>query len=420
MTNANDLGRTLAAARNDSPHPDGNGPATLSDRVRSLRLKDQTQNAGGGGKSSALPWALCVVLLLVTAAVGYRAYRLAPAGDAKPADSAANSPGTSSFTSDVAKSGDVVLEQKGYIIPAHQIMVSPKITGMVVWLHERFMEGQKFKKGDVLAVLEDVDYKADRDHSEAALAAAQKRYVELKERLPLELAQAEAKLAETEANLTQLKLEADRNIKLVATSSTAQRDYEIAKYAYDAMVNTAKNLRLEVKLRKETLQAKLDAAAADVKSAQADLDKAQWRLDNCQILAPVDGTILRKKAEKGNLVIPSAFASDNGLSASLCDMADLADLEVELDVQERDVAALQDGQPCTVMPEAFQNHAPFRKLHPDGYKGKLSRQMPIANRSKGAITVRVAIEVPKEEEGVYLKPDMGVIVSFKRAEKDKQ
>src|SRR5262249_35856138 len=162
------------------------------------------------------------ILLLVTAAVGYRAYRVTPAGEVKPAETSATSTGSSGVTTEVAKSGDVVLEQKGYIIPAHQIMVSPKITGMVIWLHDRFMEGQKSRKGEVLAELEDVDYKADRDPAAAVLAAARERYTELKERLPLELSQAEAKLAETEANLTQLRLDADRNRKLISTSATAQ------------------------------------------------------------------------------------------------------------------------------------------------------------------------------------------------------
>jgi len=417
MTNANDLGRTVADARSDKPHTE-NGSTTLSDRVRSLRLSSQSQNNGGGSKGSALPWALCGILVLVCAALGYRAYRMTPAGDSKPADGAtANAPGSSSITTDVAKSGDVVLEQKGYIIPAHQIMVSPKITGMVVWLHERFMEGQKFKKGDVLAELEDVDYKADRDRSAAYLDASKERYAELEQRLPLELTQAGAKLSETESNLTQLKLELDRNRKLIASSSAAQRDYEQAQYAYDAMVNSAKNLRIEVKLRGDTLNARLKASAADVKQFEADLAKAQWKLDSCKIITPVDGTILRKKAEKGNLVIPSAFASDGGLSASLCDMADLADLEVELDVQERDVARITPGQPCTVMPDAFQNYQPFLDKHPRGYDGKVSRLMPIANRAKGAITIRVSVTVPKDEEGMYLKPEMGVLVSFKKKEK---
>ena len=38
--------------------------------------------------------------------------------------------------------------------------------------------------------------------------------------------------------------------------------------------------------------------------------------------------------------------------------------------------------------------------------------MPIADRAKGAIPVRVKIRIPAEEEGIYLKPEMGVIVSF--------
>src|SRR5262249_57233046 len=133
------------------------------------------------------------------------------------------------------------------------------------------------------------------------------------------------------------------------------------------------------------------------------------------IRAPVTGTILSKKAEKGNLVIPSAFSSQGGLSASLCDMADLADLEMEVAVQERDIATVRKGQPCIIMPEASQRDPEFKKLHPNGYKGYVSRLMPIADRAKGAITVRVKLndgEVPREEEGTFLKPEMGVIVSF--------
>ena len=72
------------------------------------------------------------------------------------------------------------------------------------------------------------------------------------------------------------------------------------------------------------------------------------------------------------------------------------------------------GQECLVMPEAFQKNETFLKKHPKGYSGKVSRLMPTADRAKGAIPVRVKVSVPREEEGVYLKPDMSVIVSFKK------
>ena len=66
---------------------------------------------------------------------------------------------------------------------------------------------------------------------------------------------------------------------------------------------------------------------------------------------------------------------------------------------------------------AFLKDETFLNKHKGGYKGKVSRLMPIADRAKGAIPVRVKLnpgEIPPEEEGTYLKPDMGVIVSFKK------
>ena len=78
------------------------------------------------------------------------------------------------------------------------------------------------------------------------------------------------------------------------------------------------------------------------------LTKAEWRLGNCTIRAPISGTILKKNAEEGNIVNPIAF---NG-SFSLCEMADLADLEVDLNIQERDISAVKVGQKCRVRAEA--------------------------------------------------------------------
>jgi multidrug resistance efflux pump len=129
------------------------------------------------------------------------------------------------------------------------------------------------------------------------------------------------------------------------------------------------------------------------------LAKAEWRLGNCIIRAPISGTILKKNAEEGNIVNPIAF---NG-SFSLCDMADLSDLEVDLTIQERDISKVFKGQKCKVRAEAFPDRV---------YDGYVSRLMPIADRAKGAIPVRVKVTVPAEEEGVYLKPEMGALVSF--------
>src|SRR5437763_1669689 len=64
-----------------------------------------------------------------------------------------------------APSGEVALEAKGYIIPARLIQVSPKVNGMVMKLD--VVEGKRVKEGDILCVLEDIDYKADHARAEA-------------------------------------------------------------------------------------------------------------------------------------------------------------------------------------------------------------------------------------------------------------
>jgi len=166
-------------------------------------------------------------------------------------------------------------------------------------------------------------------------------------------------------------------------------------------------------IRDARREARLQAAEFDMKQSKGVLDKAAWRLKNTTIVAPVSGTILTKKAELGNVVNPSAFSS--GISASLCEMANLRQLEIDLSIQERDIAVVKTGQPCLVMPEAYQNDKDFLARHPKGYEGKVSRLMPTADRAKGAVPVRVLIlEIPESEEGQFLRPDMGALVSFMR------
>ena len=84
-------------------------------------------------------------------------------------------------------------------------------------------------------------------------------------------------------------------------------------------------------------------------------------------------------------------------------MADLSDMEVELTIQERDISRVSPGQKCRVRADAFPDRV---------YSGHVSRIMPIADRAKGAVPVRVKLDIPREEEGVYLKPEMGAVVSF--------
>jgi multidrug resistance efflux pump len=382
-------------------------PSTsVSDRVRSLRLQDRPKKNASG--RSWYPWLLCLVLVGLCGYFGYMAYGRpndAPDKDSvqsMPADLPRSTSGSSE--ANIASSGATVVERKGYIIPAHQILVSPKVGGMILKLY--IEEGMRVKKDDVLAELETTDYQADYDHSVAVANSAWQKFVELYiGNRPEEIRQAKAELEEMEANRKQLYLDYLRSRRLSGTA-LADRDYEQAESLYRAMERRVEKLRFAYNLMVEGSRIeRIEGAWADYRLAEADVVKAKWRLDNCIVRAPVSGTILTKEAEVGNLVNSLNF---NG-SYSLCKMADLSDMEVDLSIEEREVAKIFKGQKCKVRPEAYPDRV---------YEGYVSRLMPTADRAKSAVPVRVKLSVPKEEEGVYLKPDMGAIVSFlKKSEK---
>jgi HlyD family secretion protein len=396
--------------------PVENGAASLNDRVRSLRL---TQQPTAKARTSVLPWALCVILLLTASAFGYRAYRigaLAPAPEAPAvSDKGAVSPPAPATTATASSAGEVVLQAKGYVIPAHQVQVSPKVGGMILELNKNFEEGRFFKEGEILAWVEEVDYEAEYRHAVAARDAAEQRWAESKTNPHEEIEAARNELKESEATLHQLKLDLRRSERLIGVEALSAKEYEQAKFAHDAMKRRVDRLRFALKIMdRGAREERQKAAEADFNAAKADVAKAKWRLDNCKIKAPISGHILTKKAEKGNVVNPLAFS----ISASLCEMANLAELEIDLSIQERDIARIEKDQVCTIMPEAFQNHEPFRKRHPRGYQGRVIRLMPIADRSKGAINVRVKVEnIPDDEIGKVLKPEMSVLVSFQKMSK---
>src|SRR5205823_14963476 len=118
----------------------------------------------------------------------------------------------------------------------------------------------------------------------------------------------------------------------------------------------------------------IEKAKAAYTLACAQRDNAKYDLDNTEVRAPISGRILKKQAELGNTVRPEAFS--NGLSASLCEIADVRDLEVDVDVSERDLDRVSGGQHCEVRTEAFPDKV---------YPGHVSRIMPEANRSKASV-----------------------------------
>jgi multidrug resistance efflux pump len=411
-----------AAALDSTPPP---RPLSLSERVQSLRLPER-QLAEPTGRSSRLAWALCVVLALVTAylAVGRLREESADVGESKAvsADSFKATPDRP------PGEGELVLESKGWILATRTYKVGPnQVGGKVIWLNKKggkeFLEGRNFMEGELLAKLEDTEYQAkyvqakkDWQQAKFEVEAAERRKLVATYNRKEEVKQAEAELAEARSTLEKLRLDLERNDKLRTGGAIAKHDYEEAKFTYEAQRHHVKMLSLKYEIMakgprweiREESEANLKKAERNLERAQAAMKEAEWRLDNCKIYAPISGksftrfTMLKKYVEIGDPLDARAF----NLASILCDMADLTDLEVELNVPERDIARVQVGQPCRIVPEAHLDKV---------FKGTVSRMMPTADRAKGAIPVRVKVnpgEIKPEEAGKYLSPDGAATVTI--------
>jgi multidrug resistance efflux pump len=374
----------------ENPSVAGDGRASLRDRVQALRLPPRVDAAGRSG-GGWLPWLLCLLLAGALGTFGFRALANRTPEAAAPTEKKPAEP---------TPGDEVVLQAKGYIVPAHQIQVSPiEVSGQVKKLAPRFEEGARFGKGEPLAWLDDTSYQQDVAEARNFLQTAECRLRELETSTPLEEAQAHARLDSALAKLRYARQTKAREEALIGRGGTeekleaARSDMDVAEKAHEEAVKALETIRGTAR------KMRIAAAKFEVEQAKARLARAEWRLGNCVIRAPIAGTILTKKAELGNLVSPLSF----NVSASLCEMADLSDLEVDLGVQERDVSKVEQYQRCRVHSEAYPTRF---------YDGYVDRLMPIANRSKAEVPVRIKVKIPREEEGRYLKPEMGAVVSF--------
>lgn len=381
---------------NETDHGVSSSATSLQERVQSLRLGKQVRVPARRG--SKLFW-----LIILSIFVGGGAWLWMAYGETiKRALSTSTAPQSSVTASKPAAErekmpSNVALEAGGYIVPFQKVQVSPKVGGQV---KELFIEeGMFVKQGAVLAKLEteEYDFEFQRAKALTELAKARLDEAELGNR---EEEKTQANAAESEAKES-LKLAKDELAKLQASGSAITRD-ELDKAHSRVLIAEQKLLQqkaVNLMMQKGVRDERKVAARAEYDQARADQAKAQWRLDNCKVLAPISGVILEKKTELGNTVRPEAFS--NGLSASLCDMADLKNLEVEVDISERDIRQVKRDQLCNITTEAFKDKK---------YTGKVARIMPVASRSKASVTVRVKIVVPEDEKD--LRPEMRARVQF--------
>jgi HlyD family secretion protein len=337
---------------------------------------------------------IAVVALLSVSALAYRL--LAPdAPEVQVARAAAES----------SDAGGIVLSATGYIVAHHKINVNTKVTGRVAWIGVE--KGDKVKEHQVLVRLEDDEFRAQYEQAKGAADNARAYLQELQNgSRPEEVQQAQHNLDEARATLANDKLTLDRTTELAAQGVVSKQNFDDATAKFSSDQQRVNSLEKAFQLAKiGPRQEEIARAKGAQLQAEGQEAYAKSQLDATVIHAPVTGTILERTAEKGEL-ITSGFASgaEGGPRGSVVALADLKDIQVELDIAQDDFAKLGANQKGVVTVDAY----PDRK-----YDGVIAQISPEANRQKATVQVKVQILNPDE----YLRPEMNSTVKFMAEEK---
>jgi len=210
------------------------------------------------------------------------------------------------------KSLTQVVTASGEVRPRRYVNVGANVSGRLIDI--TVVEGQRVKKGQMLARVEAERYEAGARQGEAGVAAAR------------------AELARADADLAGAKLAYERN-------KTMRDDKLVSESAYD---------QAEAEFKMKT--AGVEAAKRRVAQLQAQLDSTKDELYKTTVYSPMDGVVTNLPKEAGEMVIGAVSFSPTVIMT----VADLSVMECEVMVDETDFRNLKLGQEATIKVEALE------------------------------------------------------------------
>jgi len=253
-----------------------------------------------------------------------------------------------------------LLTAKGYLKSRYQAMIGTKLPGRVEKMCVE--EGMKVKKGDTLAVLEHNDLKAMLRSREA------------------QTIRTEAELEEARADLWEKERENRRVSRLFAKRSVTQEESEKAQAG------------------EKKAAARVMALEAGVKLGRSNVEEIKATIATMHLYAPFDGTVVEKQGEEGEIISPTAMSSALGRTAVVT-IANLEKIDVETDISEGLMSRVALGQPAEVSVSAI----PSKR-----YRGRLRQVIPMGDRTRGTVKVKVEILDPDDK----LFPELAATVHF--------
>lgn len=199
----------------------------------------------------------------------------------------------------------------GKIQPEVEVKISSEVSGEIIELP--IIEGQQVKKGDLLVRINPDIYQSSLNRAQASLQNVK------------------ANLSQTEASLKEAKASYERNKQLFEKGIISKADWDKAISSY------------------EIAQANRESAYYGVRSASATVNEAIDNLNRTTIYAPMDGTISKLDVELGERVV----GTQQMAGTEIMRVADLTNMEVEVDVNENDIVKVNISDSTIVEVDAY-------------------------------------------------------------------
>jgi RND family efflux transporter MFP subunit len=310
-----------------------------TDLLKSLRIERNAEDESEPRFPAwVIPSGVAAISLLVGGAAGWLLKPAPPPPPAPPVESAQTAGGQQ------VAAGSLVAS--GYVVARRQATVAAEVTGRL--LEVRIEEGQRVRRGEVLAVLEPTLARADFGAANARAAAA------------------EADFSEAQRVLTRTRTLSEQGFASEAAMTTAQARY--------------------------------DAALASRNAARSDAQRASAQLARYEIRAPFSGVVINKAAQPGEIISPVS-AGGGFTRTGICTIVDMSSLEIEVDVAEAYIARVSEGQRVEATLDAYPGET---------FPARVIATIPAADRSRATVRVRIGFD----QLDPRILPEMAISVRF--------
>ena len=287
------------------------------------------------------------------------------------------------------------------------VAVSSKVSGRVDKVLVN--EGDNVTPGQVIAILEQPEFEVQVEQAKANLAVAEaKLAAAIAGNRPQEIAQANASVLQTKANLENAKKNSERDEVLYQQGaiSIQQRDSSKTSLAIARAQYIAATEQYSLS-REGSRQEDILIAQALVQQAKAALKNAEIQLADATIKAPVSGVVALKSVEDAEII---------SFGQQLFSITNLSDVWIGANIEETYIGRMKVGQLAEFTVDAYPGKTfTGRVVEVGPAAGSQFALLPTENSSANftKVTQRLPIKIKAENSDFVLKPGMSAVITVK-------